>query len=89
MGKCHLKTPIVLRHTHAYFPSSVKRGVSAKPVGRFDRIISRDPRFAGSKDRLERAKTIDLCQNPLTVSAVAMKLDRCTDCHTLMFTEGA
>jgi hypothetical protein len=24
--------------------------------------------YAGSKDRLHRAKTIDLCQNPLTVS---------------------
>lgn len=26
--------------------------------------------FVGSKDRLDRAKTIDLCQNPLTVSSV-------------------
>lgn len=25
------------------------------------------PAFTGSKDRLDRAKTIDLCQNPLTV----------------------
>jgi len=25
--------------------------------------------ISGSKDRLERAKTIDLCQNPLTVSS--------------------
>jgi hypothetical protein len=27
--------------------------------------------FTGSKDRLDKAKTIDLCQNPLTVSSLA------------------
>ncbi len=26
--------------------------------------------FTGSKDRLDRAKTIDLCQNPLTVHCI-------------------
>ena len=30
--------------------------------------------FSGSKDRLHRAKTIDLCQNPLTVSCFSLPL---------------
>lgn len=36
----------------------------------FSEIVLTTWAFIGSKDRLDRAKTIDLCQNPLTVSDV-------------------
>lgn len=36
----------------------------------FSEPVLTTPAFIGSKDRLDRAKTIDLCQNPLTVSDV-------------------
>ena len=46
---------------------SVRRGVSR--AGRSSCEVMVIPIFLGSKDRLQRAKTIDLCQNPLTVRA--------------------
>jgi len=54
------------------FPASVKLGVSTNHVGRFDQSVPHSPRFIGSKDRLEGAKTIDLRQNPLTVRVVTI-----------------
>ena len=46
----------------------------------FNSAYIHDPRLTGSKDRLHRAKTIDLCQNPLTVRIYVLNVWNSVSC---------